>query len=367
MKSVWRAVSIKLCWPVWLVVILALSACGGEDEETPNLSAPPTRTPVPTAEATDEPPSANTAPAHIEVRSLYGEIDAFLTASETASALDRVDLATEYIVTPAEECLTASFWPGWEPLQVINAHVELATANMVAWRESTDIFPEADLVQATNRILADLQAVLPIDDTLRVCLVPAPHPGDRPPDEAADLEQPAGETENPAITGLGALVLGSDLIVASCWAGDNCLNGVDVEIAFAYGQAYQIRQSGQTGVTLPLLDYAVYSGRNEVLARHFAPEATFPWTNALTPEQEATLWSRMQEYLDINYQQRTNIRKYERYLFGAGTEEYPTMGGLYIGSQIVRAYLESHPDTAYPELFALPPGTLLAESGYAPG
>jgi hypothetical protein len=340
---------------VAVLVLLAggtmlLGGCGGEEETGAQLVALPTRTPLPVTET----PTGSAAPQNVEIVSLQGQIDAFLTASETAGALDRIDLFNEYVLNQIPGCFQSTLWPDMEPLEIIASQgLNLPTAPMEDWRASADNFPEEQLIQAVGDALGRAELLLPSDRRLRICLVPVP-----PPATQEDVPN----------AGLSSLVLGADLAVISCAAGPTCLDKIGQEVAHGYASAYQIGQSGLTGVEIPLLAFAITSGRADDFARQLFPGAVFPWTDALTPEQEVDVWSRMQEYLATTYSDYPGYRNMDRFLYGgANSTRYPRFGGLYIGGRIAAAYRARHPDAAPADLMALTPETLLAESGYAPG
>ncbi len=341
-----RAAQVGL--PVLLVVLAAaLGACGSDEAAAPKLAAIPTRTPVP---ATSTPETGQPSVA-VEVISLRDEIDAFLTASETASAVDRIDLFSEHVIQPAGECLSGAFYPGVEPLEMLGFN--LTSIPMEGWREATDSFPEKDLVASVNDTLAAAVALLPADRSITVCLMPVPLFG--PPEDIVN-------------SGVGVQALAGDHLVLTCSAGSICLERVGPEVAHAYSMAYQIDRAGLTAFEMPLLAYVVAYGRGEDFARQLMPETTFRWDGALTPEQEIDLWTRMQEYLETTYQDYPGYRNMDPFLYGEpNSDRYPRFGGQYIGSRIVRAYRLQHPDISAAELATLPPKTLLADSGYSPG
>jgi hypothetical protein len=338
---------------VLIFAALALAACGTPGEVAPRLVALPTRTPAPITPTPAEVAAA--APSNIEVISLHGAIDAFLTASEAASPLERIDLFIQHVLTPHPACFEGSLWLGAQPLETLdNLGLNLPSVDMENWRASVDAFPETQALAAAEDALREAYALLPRDTVLRVCVAPVPGPR-RPFEEAPD-------------GGLNIQVMGSDLVLALCSAGESCLEPLRSRIAGGYGYAYQIEQVGLTGAEIPLLGWAVYQGRADDLALRLFPDASFPWTDALTPEQEATVWEAMQEYLQTTYSDYPGYRNVDRFLYGyGGQERFPPWGGIYIGEQIVAAYRASHPDVTPAELMALDLETLLAGSGYAPG
>jgi len=75
----------------------------------------------------------------------------------------------------------------------------------------------------------------------------------------------------------------------------------------------------------------------------------------------------MSPYFVTTYQDYPDYRKIDKFLYGSTNPDlYPAWGGLFLGEQIVSAFRESHPDVTFAALAALPPLTLLEQSGYAP-
>jgi len=333
-----------------LVLVTAaagLSACGGEDESGAELEAIPTRTPV----SVTSTPEAIQPSVAVEVISLRDEIDAFLAASETASAVDRIDLFDEHVIQPVGECLSGEFYPGMLPLEMLPFN--LTSIPMGGWREATDIFPEEDLIASVAETIGAAAALLPTERAITVCVMPMPL---------------FAAPEDMANRGLGDQALGGDRLIVTCAAGALCLERVRPDVAHAYSMAYQMDRAGVTALETSLLAYAILYGRGEDFVRQMMPDATFRWDGALTPEQEIDVWARMQEYLDTTYQVYPGYRNVDRFLYGEpGNDRYPVWAGAYIGGRIVRAYRERHPDISVAELAVLDPKTLLAESGYTPG
>lgn len=340
---------------ILLMLVILLSACGGDTKESPRLSAPPTRTAVP---ATEEAAPDEFGVENIQLVSLGSEMDAFLTASETVGALERVDVFSQTVIAPAPECWTSSLWPGWQSLEQLDSmNVNLPSVDMAAWRATTDAFPEEDLMRQSAEILREARAALPLDQPLRVCFAPMPPPRFFGPDQE-------GEVPN---NGLRVDVFGS-VIYVGCADTASCAEQLDADLADAYAVAYQIVTSGHEGLDISLLSWVVMYGRAAVFGRDLVPGATFFTDTEMAPEIEADVWSRMQEYLTTTYNDYPGYRNVDYFLYGRDgrADQYPPYGGYYIGERIVRAYQASHPDATMADIMALDATTLAAESGYAP-
>ncbi|MBN1679760.1 MAG: hypothetical protein JW966_05675 [Anaerolineae bacterium] len=340
--TVWR-VRRLVGLPVLIAVLL--SGCGGEDESAPELAVLPTRTPVPATDAPVDEPSA-----HYEVVSLQDEVNAYLAAADAAGALDRIDLFREHVIQQAPECAQSEMWPEAQPLELFDFN--LVEVDNVTWHEVVDTFPEDGIMQVVSETMEQTVPLLPPPQPVRICLVPVPRNG--PPED-----QPDG--------GVNVIVFSDDLIIIACSAGSLCLDYLPDKLAFFYSYAYQVGQTGWIGGETPLLGFAVYFGRGTDFARQINPDAVFAWDDALTPEKEADVWSRMQEFLLTTYQDWPEYRNVNRFMYGDQDQDrFPAWGGAYIGTQIVSAYRERHPDVSLVELAALPPDILLADSGYTP-
>ncbi|MBN2305459.1 MAG: hypothetical protein JXQ72_13320 [Anaerolineae bacterium] len=338
-----------------IALVLMLSACGGDDGDAPVLQALPTRTPLP-ATATPEPENATdpapdvNASARLTVVSMDEEVSAFLTAAQTASALDRIDLISEYLLNPQQACFTSPWIPDTQPLELFE--INPVSLPLDAWQAGVDIYPTAALVQRATAALDTAAELLPRDTPFRACLMPFILFG--MPDEQGN-------------GGINTRVLGSELAVIGCRAGEYCLETIEKEAVWAYAFAYQIAQSDLTIVETPLVLHALYYARAADFTRQLYPDAQFYWDNALTPEQEVALWERLRDVLNVAYQTYPEGRYVDRYLYGLPDHDlYKPWGGVFIGQQIVTAYRAGHPNISSVELLVLDPDTLLTGSDYDP-
>lgn len=333
-------------WLILIGAILLLAACGG-DEKAPELAALPTRTPVP---ATLTPEASEVPAAALDVISLRGAVSDFLTAAGSAGTLDRIDLLDQYLFTPRADCFDSTWWPGIQPLELFGLNP--VSLPLETWQTALDIFPEDQIVQQITDALADAAAYLPMDTPFRACVLPSPL---------------FGLPEEQANGGVSASTMGERLLFLGCSAGDACLEPARIDAVFSYAFSYQIGVTGLVAVDTPLALHILYYGRADYALKQIYPGATRPWDNALSPEVEVELWSRLEPELGLTYGTYPGGRNVERYLYGPqDNNRFPRWGGVFIGAQIVRAYMAGHPNTSLPELMALPPGTLLADSHYDP-
>lgn len=339
---------------ILVIAALAITACGNGEESAPVLAPLPTRTPVPATPTAE--PSAPAPVAATEVIDLSVALGAFLDAAQTISPLERSIAFDEYVTRSHPECATITLFPGSQLVQMLDqAGLDLVRADLDAWQQAIADFPAESVraeVQAEMARVAELLPPAPGDPSPRICLLPVP-----PWPEHGDLPEATA----------GAQTLGPDLILVWCAAGAQCAEMLRPSLAYHAAYAYQIAASGLTMETMTLLDMALVHGRAADVALALHPDAAFDWQVTLEPAVEAELWSRMRDYLGTTYQDYPDYRKIERFLYGRETGEYPAMGGLYIGLQIVRAYHLAHPEVSYAALARMSAPDVLAASGYAPG
>lgn len=116
---------------------------------------------------------------------------------------------------------------------------------------------------------------------------------------------------------------------------------------------YQKSQEPET-----LLDVMVAEGIADAFAMEMHPGTEPPWTRALSPEAEASLWPRVRRRLSVS--DTTEIR---RILFG-DNDRIPIWTGYAIGYNIVRGYLEQRATARPAGLVGLSARAIFEASGY---
>lgn len=335
---------VRRCAQAAVVGAVMLAAgCGGAAEEAPQLVALPTRTPLP---VTEDAPQAGDAVSRVEL--MVEPIDAFLTASETVGALDRIDLFREHVLLTSADCFMSERSPGSDPLELVRAlGINLVSVDLERWRDALEAFPAEAARTAVADGLTGAVDMLPTGQPVRVCVLPLPAP----------QVWGAPEEDAPVVNaGVYAEVLSGDRLLLTCSAGETCLERLSVEAAYGYGYMVQVAHMEDSAVNASLLDLAVFNARAAYLARQIYPGASFSWDDALTPEQEAALWARMQNYLATTSEGSDGGRSIQRFLYGSpNAEQYPMYGGLAIGERIVQSYLARNPDITLEALFELEP------------
>jgi uncharacterized protein YjaZ len=128
-------------------------------------------------------------------------------------------------------------------------------------------------------------------------------------------------------------------------------------VAHEFGHVYWTRRKFSATAPWTLLDYLVFEGRGDYLARRYYPEISAPWTQALDEKRKAGLWKRVEPELgneDFNFQLAVMF----------GSPEYPAWGGYSLGFDIVRTALEKS-GLEPREWMVLEAGRILEMSAYA--
>ena len=331
----------------WLLTLaVLLSACGGQIEEAPPLVAPPTRTAVPATLT----PSAEDYLAHLKVTSLADEVRAYLDAAETASALERPVLFEQEVLAPRPECFAGDYLTPDAGGQLMR-ELHLTLLPHEVWRVALEEFPAEALQNGLEQAFVRAAEILPPQGDLLACLFPAP-PRDAP--------------EKMAHYGLDVRVLGRDLVFVACAGGELCLEDLPPLTAYAYHYTQQLRATPRTVEDMSLLEFAIYNARATDFALELYPEAQFPWTAEISPEDEAEVWAALQRYQDVTPGETVEARQLDRVLYGKNTSRYPDWGGMIVGVHIVQAFRANNPDVSLAELAAMPAAEVLERSGYAP-
>jgi uncharacterized protein YjaZ len=106
-----------------------------------------------------------------------------------------------------------------------------------------------------------------------------------------------------------------------------------------------------------LLTTLLIDGQADWFAHSLYPELHPSWDHALTPDQEAEQWRRMQPHLAS-----TDGALHASFMFG--DEQTPGCTGYTIGYHIIEAYMGAHPGARITELLDKDAHELFADSGY---
>ena len=95
---------------------------------------------------------------------------------------------------------------------------------------------------------------------------------------------------------------------------------------------YQKTQEAET-----LLDAMLAEGIADAFALELYPDREPPWTHALTPQAQESMWPKVRRKLAAS-----DISEIRRLLLGDG-DRIPIWTGYTMGYKIVRGYLDMHP------------------------
>lgn len=133
-------------------------------------------------------------------------------------------------------------------------------------------------------------------------------------------------------------------------------------LAMAHELHHSSRILDGPGYGVTLLEAMITEGGAEAFVRATFPDAPpVPWVRPLAPEQEAAVWERARDELDVP----ETPGRHEQWFFGS--RDIPRWAGYRIGYAIARAYLDRHPDRSAADLAEVSANEVLSESGYDPG
>jgi uncharacterized protein YjaZ len=160
------------------------------------------------------------------------------------------------------------------------------------------------------------------------------------------------------MNGVAGRTFGSGKILIQANLQDDWEDRVSYAIAHEYHHSvwtflYYERNEGND-----LLNYLVFEGKADSFARLVYPNIETPWTDALTTEQEAQQWRKMEPQLSI-----TDYGVKQRYIFGDG-RSVPLWSGYTIGFHIVQSFLQQNPETTIDEWTGMDANEILTQSGY---
>jgi uncharacterized protein YjaZ len=161
------------------------------------------------------------------------------------------------------------------------------------------------------------------------------------------------------MNGVTGRTVGSGKILAQVSIQDDWQNWVAYLIAHEYHHSVWTSLHYERNEGNDLLNYLVFEGRADSFARLVYPDIEAPWIDALTPEQEAQQWRKMESQLSI-----TDYGIKQRYMFGDG-RSVPLWSGYTIGFHIVQSYLRQSPETTLSEWTAMDAWEILEQSGYS--
>lgn len=109
-----------------------------------------------------------------------------------------------------------------------------------------------------------------------------------------------------------------------------------------------------------LLDAMIAEGLADTFAMGIVEHADPPWTSALSPEVERSIWPRVRRRLAVS-----DTSEIRRILFG-DNDRIPTWTGYTIGHRIVQHYMKAKGDASLTDVIGLPASAIFEASGYGP-
>lgn len=343
--------SRKLSWvTVGLIVLsVVLSACGGETESAPALSAPATRTPAPVV---DRAAPVDTL-AQLEVVSLRESLLAFFDNTADVGPLEHSIVFDQQVSAPHQGCATSEFYPGLQLVALMDGYgLDLVRTDLAGWRVVVEDFDEELLEEALREALARAVEEVPMTGPLRVCMLPVP---------------PARNRQGETFDFFHAEVIDRDAILVACSNAEFCVDTMGGQVVYAYHYAYQLSTVTYDFGAMPLMDMAIFLARADDLALALYPDAQFAWHVELDPLEIPDVWGQMQEYASTTYADYPDNRKIDRLLYGAGTGGYPEWGGMVIAQQVIDAFHANNPGVTYLALANMAAQDVVQDSGYEPG
>lgn len=207
-----------------------------------------------------------------------------------------------------------------------------------------------------------------VDEALQKCALALPRP-----DLAARVLLLPGDGQSRVLTtqmkGVIGLSIGSQATLIFLWPTEEWQRRLAYTVSHEYlhlvrnllfprGMAagklvYQKTQEAET-----LLDAMLAEGIADAFALELYPEAEPPWTHALTPYAQESVWPKVRRRLAVS-----DTSEIRRLLFGDG-DRIPIWTGYTLGYKIVRGYLDLHTTVKPASLVGLTARAIFDASGY---
>jgi uncharacterized protein YjaZ len=283
-----------------------------------------------------EPPASPT----ITIVPVYEGMASYVEAARTAPPSDLGALFQAHVVTP----YWASCAAGGEYTALAQQAVASPITDLSGLAEAVAGLTRAELRQELQAAFETVSALLPGPHTT-VCVL------------AADPQQTLVRDSLHGILGFAA---GAGKIWLQITAEGEWREWLAYVFAHEYHHSVWTARHFAPARPFDLIRYLVFEGRADAFARLAYPDRRAPWTDALTPAQEAAVWKAMQPHL-----QTTSFPVMRSFIFG-GNSHMPRWAGYTVGFRLVQAFLTRHPDWSVERWTALDGHELLKESGYAP-
>jgi uncharacterized protein YjaZ len=267
----------------------------------------------------------------------------YINAANLKPSTDRAQVWLEYAIEP--------YWAEWAQGQFNEARtreqLSMPILNLEELAVEVDSLKNSEIEQLVEKAYMQITQVLPSPLANRAVCIYAADPGNQWLREQGVLG-----------TGIGDNILLQINPLAPNWS-----QWVPYILAHEYHHAvwgynyFAVQQKSH----MDLLTGLLIDGEADTFAKLLYPDRQPTWINALTPDEEAEQWGKMQEYLKGN-----DGTIYERFFFGDRVSGTPSFTAYTIGYRMVQAYLKCHPTQTVFDLMNKESEEILSESGYEP-
>jgi uncharacterized protein YjaZ len=273
------------------------------------------------------------------VVSVYEGMNEYVEAARSNPEADLDDLFQKHVIDAYwKECAE-----GGEYLYLAEDYFKDPIEDLNGLEEEIESLRNSGIEEVVEEALKQASALLDGPDTT-VCIA------------ALDPENTFVREYMNGVTGR---TVGSGKILAQVSIQDGWQDLVSYLVAHEYHHSIWTSRHYERNEGNDLLSYLVFEGRADTFANLLYPEVGAPWRNALSPEQEAEQWRKMEPQLSI-----TDFGMKQRYMFG-DRRSIPTWTGYTIGFHIIQSYLKHNPETTIDDWTAMDAWEILEQSGYS--
>jgi len=209
-------------------------------------------------------------------------------------------------------------------------------------KEEIEILKDIDFIQIVDSAFQTITRELPGPDT-KILFIPA-NP------EYRELYRRYG-------IGIHAITVGTGKIIVSIDPTfTNWPQLIPYVLAHEYHHSVWTSRNFATADFTPL-EYLVFEGKADSFARELFPDATIPWTNMLTENEEKRIWTLIKPELNKRKSKMNDNMMY-------GTKEIPYGSGYTIGFSIIELFKKNNPKIDDKELIDITPEQILLLSKY---
>lgn len=158
-------------------------------------------------------------------------------------------------------------------------------------------------------------------------------------------------------TGVTAITPGSGVIIISIDPFESNWESIlDFVLAHEYHHSVWMSRNFKRK-DLSLIEYIIFEGRADVFAESLYPTVNVPWNSNLSKEKEIMVWEIIKDKVDSrdsDFNDRIMV----------GNKDIPYSSGYCIGYNIVKKFIELHPNITTIGLIDMEPNIILEKSNY---